>query len=65
MGAGLTGRLWSHSLSLEASVLLCVWVMAELDLSFKWSPGLSLVPRQGTQAAFGAEFWQCFIWDGE
>lgn len=38
MGAELTGRLWDHSLPLEASVLLHVWVMAELVLELQMEP---------------------------
>lgn len=46
MGAGLTGKLRGHSLSLETLVLLHVWVMAELVL------GLHPGPQAGNAGGF-------------
>lgn len=52
MRAGLTGKLRDHSLSLEALVLLHVWVMAELVLGLQLESWAHPGPQAGNTGAF-------------
>lgn len=58
---------WVQGWQESCGVTPCLWKLWCCCMSGSWpslSLGFTLVPRQGTQAAFGAWFWWCFNWDG-
>lgn len=59
-GAGLAGRLWGRSLPLEASVVLPVWVMAELVLEFQREPWAQPAPQAGSTGGFRGQILTMF-----